>query len=84
MLENTCDLPVRVALALPGNDDHRRAVSRIRKALEALEIEVFWVGQDGAVTLEGLTRGFASSLRIIKERKMGDRKALGQKIKPRL
>lgn len=57
MLENPCELPVRVALAFPANDDHRRAVSRIKKALTTLGVEIFWVSPDGTVSLEGLSSG---------------------------
>lgn len=54
MLDNQCDLPVRVAIALPANDDHRRVVARVRRALGVLGVEVFWVARDGTVSLEGL------------------------------
>ncbi len=53
MLENASDLPVRAAMAFPSNDDHRRVVSRIRGALTTLGVEVFWVSDDGTVSLEG-------------------------------
>ena len=60
MLENSCDLPVRVALAFPDNDAHRRVVSRVKRALSILNVEVFWVASDGTVSLEGLSSGLAS------------------------
>lgn len=59
MLDNSCELPVRVALAFPANDDHRRVVSRISKALAVLDVEVFWVAHDGTVSLEGLSTGLS-------------------------
>ena len=57
MLENPCDLPVRVALAFPDNNDHRRVVARIRKALTILNVEVFWVAPDGSVSVGGFSSG---------------------------
>jgi hypothetical protein len=62
MLQNTCELPLRVALAFPDNADHRRVVSRIGKTLGKLEIEVFWVSNDGTVSVEGLTLGYSGAV----------------------
>ena len=53
MLDNPCELPVRVALAFPANEDHRRVVGRVQKAIATLGIEVLWVSQGGSVSLEG-------------------------------
>jgi hypothetical protein len=42
----------QAAIALPDNDKHRTQVGRIRVALRRLGIIVFWVREDGAVTME--------------------------------
>ncbi|MFT3763638.1 MAG: hypothetical protein QM761_13735 [Pseudoxanthomonas sp.] len=61
MLDNQCDLPVTVAIALPDNHDHRRVIGRIRSALARLEISVFWVARDLTVSLEAFSADNQSS-----------------------
>jgi hypothetical protein len=43
----------QAAIAFPDNHHHRLQVERIRVALQRLGIIVFWVREDGAVTMEG-------------------------------
>jgi len=40
------------ALALPDDEFHRREVDRVHPALSRLGVWVFWVGPDGAVSVQ--------------------------------
>jgi len=42
----------QAAVAFPGGRRHRAVVAPVRPALERLGITVFWVGEDGAVSVE--------------------------------
>jgi hypothetical protein len=42
----------RAALALPDNEDHRREVRQVARALTEVDIGVFWVSDGREVTLE--------------------------------
>lgn len=41
------------AVALPDNRDHRSEIALVRPALQRLGIIVFWVTEDGSVSIEG-------------------------------
>lgn len=42
----------RAAIAFPDSSRHRSLVEPVRLALERLEITVFWVREDGTVSVE--------------------------------
>jgi hypothetical protein len=43
---------VRVAMALPGTQGHRKQVAAVREAATTLGIGVFWVAPDGTIEFE--------------------------------
>lgn len=43
-------------MALPRDSKHERQVKAISKGLKALDIEVFWVRDDGQVEVEGSSK----------------------------
>ncbi len=53
-LENDGVNSISAGIALPDNQDHTEMVGRIKRALEILHIEVFWVSSEGLVEVEGI------------------------------
>lgn len=46
------------AMAFPSNAPHQNEIQRIRPALVALGVEVFWVQPDRTVGVEGIWKGY--------------------------
>jgi hypothetical protein len=46
----------RAAIALPDNHNHRSEMGLVRGALQRLGVIVFWVHEDGTVSVEGISR----------------------------
>ena len=44
--------PVRVGIALPDNESHRKYIARVNKAIESLEMTLFWVRGDKTVRVQ--------------------------------
>lgn len=53
MLEGpTAGCLTRVAIALPGTAGHRKQVRAVKRAMQLLQVGVFWVAPNGAAELE--------------------------------
>nr|WP_024835469.1 hypothetical protein [Clostridium sp. 12(A)] len=48
----TSDPECEVGIAIPKNDEHIKALKRIRKVIDVLTIRVYWVSSNGEVTVE--------------------------------
>lgn len=45
------DPDCEVGIALPQNDSHLKAVNKIQKVIELLDIRIYWVSDNGEVTI---------------------------------
>lgn len=45
------DPDCEVGIALPNNDEHIKAVKKIQKVIDLLKIRIYWVSDNGEVTI---------------------------------
>lgn len=48
----TSDPECEVGIAIPKNDEHIKALNKIRKIIDVLTIRIYWVSSNGEVTVE--------------------------------